>query len=55
MEKEFRDSCGMPEGIAFTVWTSNRVYFPYQTELAEWVGSVSRNPNNIPTRHIGAY
>jgi hypothetical protein len=55
--KEF-DCCsyrsyGPREGLAFTLWTSNRVYFPVVYDGAEWVESVSRNPDGKPTDHVG--
>jgi hypothetical protein len=45
--------CGPGEGLAFTLWTSNRVYFPVACDGAEWVESVSRNPDGKPTDHVG--
>jgi hypothetical protein len=53
LNQEFDDDYGLLEGIPFTAWTTNRVYFPVDFNGAEWVGSVSRNPNGIPTKHIG--
>jgi len=44
---------GMSEGKPFTLWTTNRVYFPGVYDGAEWVESVSRNPDGKPTYHIG--
>lgn len=41
------------EGIPFTVWTKKRVYFPVCYDGSEWVGSVSRDPDGIPTTHMG--
>ena len=40
-------------GEPFTLWTTNRVYFPGNYDGAEWVASVSRNPDGKPTHHIG--
>lgn len=49
----FDDGYGCSEGIPFTLWTKNRVYFPVVYDGAEWVGSVSRNPDGKPTYHLG--
>jgi hypothetical protein len=40
------------EGLPFTAWTENRVYFPVDHDGAEGVKSVPRNPNGVPTEHI---
>lgn len=50
---EFDDSYGISEGKPFTLWTTNRVYFPVVYDGAEWVESVSRNPDGKPTHHFG--
>ena len=44
MDKDFDSSYGCAEGCPFTVWTTNRVYFPVVYDGAEWVGSAPRNP-----------
>jgi len=49
----FDGGYGGSEGKAFTMWTHNRVYFPVVYDGAEWVESVSRNPDGKPTRHKG--
>ena len=49
----FYDGYGTEEGKPFTVWTKTRVYFPVCYDGSEWVGSVSRNPDEIPTKHFG--
>ena len=49
----FYDGYGHREGKPFTVRTKTRVYFPVSYDGAEWVGSVSRNPDEIPTEHLG--
>ena len=54
MDRKFKPSYGIVEGAPFTVWTTNRVYFPICHSGVEWVGSVSRNPDGEPTRHQGA-
>ena len=51
--KSFDNSYGCEEGEPFTLWTKTRVYFPVSYDGAEWVGSVSRNPDEIPTEHLG--
>lgn len=53
MDKEFDDGFGGREGIGFTVWTERRVYFPATYDGAEWVASVSRDPDGGATEHIG--
>ena len=54
MNIEFDDSMNaVLEGIPFTIWTANRVYFPAQYDTGEWCSSVSRNPDGKPTGHIG--
>lgn len=51
--KNFDCGYGGTEGEPFTVWTANRVYFPICYDGAEWVESVSRNPDGKPTTHFG--
>ncbi len=53
LDTEFNDGLGCPEGIPFALWTHDRVYFPGQTEGAEYVGSASRNPDGKPIQHVG--
>ena len=53
MAAEFDDGYGGSEGLPFTAWTANTVYFPIVYDGAEWVGSVSRNPDGKPTSHQG--
>jgi hypothetical protein len=53
MSEVFDDGYGGSEGCDFTVWTKDRVYFPVVYDGAEWVGSVSRNPDGKPTSHFG--
>lgn len=53
LEYLFDDDFGSIEGTPFTVWTKNKVYFPVCYDGSEWVGSVSRNPENKPTNHLG--
>ena len=51
--KQFDCGYGGTEGEPFTVWTTNRAYVPVCYDGAEWVGSVSHNPDGNPTRHFG--
>jgi hypothetical protein len=53
MNKMFDNGYGGEEGCIFTVWTEKSVYFPICYDGAEWVGRVSRNPDGVPTRHLG--
>ena len=53
LDVEFDSGFGSPEGIPFTIWTKNRVYFPHEYDGAESVRSVSRNPDGAPTSHYG--
>lgn len=49
----FDDSYGRVQGEKFTLWTKTRVYFPACYDGQEWVASVSRNPDDKATFHIG--
>jgi len=53
LDEEFDDNYGREEGCPFTLWTRGRVYFPACYDGAEWVASVARNSNGVPTYHIG--
>ena len=53
LQLSFNDGFGGSEGTPFTLWTTHRVYFPVVYDGAEWVGSVSRNPDGKPTSHLG--
>jgi len=53
MEDVFDCGWGLSEGVRFTLWTHNRVYFPVCYDGAEWVGSVSRHPDGKATAHQG--
>lgn len=53
LDKKFDDGYGGTNGDPFTVWTACNVYFPGCYDGAEWATSVPRNPNGIPTEHIG--
>ncbi len=49
----FDPDFGCTNGKRFTLWTEARVYFPVTYDGAEWVRSVSRNPDGNPTEHVG--
>jgi hypothetical protein len=53
LQKKFDPGFGCHEGAAFTAWTHRRVYFPVVYGGSEWVESVSRNPDGVPTTHVG--
>jgi len=50
---EFDNGYGLQNGIPFTMWTEQRVYFPVCYDGAEWVGSVPRHPCGEKTGHHG--
>lgn len=49
----FDTGYGGSRGKAFTLWTTNRAYFPAVYDGAEWVESVSRHPDGVATHHVG--
>lgn len=53
LDIEFYSDYGSPNGLPFTAWTKNRVYFPVCYDGAEWVGSAPRDPCDIATKHQG--
>lgn len=53
LDADFDDGFGTHEGCSFTVWTDHYVYFPAVYDGKEWVASVSRNPDGVPTEHVG--
>ena len=53
LDVQFDNGFGGPKGKPFTVWTERRVYFPVVYDGAEWVASVSRDPDGQPTEHVG--
>ena len=53
LDVEFDPGFGCVEGIEFTLWTKKRVYFPACYDGAESVESVSRNPCDEKTFHVG--
>jgi hypothetical protein len=42
----------LAEGESFTLWTAKRVYFPGAYDGGQWVVSVSRHPDGIPTDNL---
>lgn len=53
MDIEFDSGFGESEGIPFTAWSENYVYFPVVYDGAEWVGRAPRNPCDEATTHFG--
>ena len=53
LNARFDSGYGGSRGEPFTLWTHKRVYFPVVYDGVEWVGSVSRKPNGVPTPHVG--
>lgn len=53
LDKKFDNDFGAAEGEPFTLWTLSRVYFPVTYDGAEWCASVSRDPDGLPTGHVG--
>ncbi len=51
--REFSNGFGGAEGVPFTYWTEDRVYFPVVYDGSEWVGSAPRNPCDEATKHQG--
>ena len=53
LREVFDGSWGSPNGVPFTLWTHNRVYFPASYDGWEWVGSAPRHVSDEKTEHIG--
>ena len=53
LDHEFDPDYGSPEGVPFTAWTRDRVYFPACYDGSEWCASVPRNPGGGATSHVG--
>ena len=53
LDASFDDGYGCTQGCRFTLWTHHYVYFPVCYDGAEWVGSVSRDPNGVAKAHVG--
>jgi hypothetical protein len=53
LDRAFDTGYGGEEGVPFTAWSDDWVYFPVCYDGAEWVGYVPRNPCSIKTKHWG--
>ncbi len=53
LNKGFYAGYGGTNGLAFTLWTKNRVYFPVSYDGAEWAASAPRNPCDEAVNHVG--
>ncbi len=53
LDVKFDAGYGGAEGVPFTLWTKERVYFPVTYDGAESVGSAPRNPCDEACRHVG--
>lgn len=53
MYTEFNCDYGATEGIPFTAWSKEWVYFPMMYDGSEWVGIVPRNPREFKCKHQG--
>ena len=53
LDTRFDDGFGGSEGISFTAWSDDWVYFPAVYDGSEWVAWVPRNPCDKKTDHIG--
>ena len=53
LNTKFSDGYGIEEGLPFTAWGENFVFFPIVYAGSEWVGSAPRNPCDTKTRHQG--
>lgn len=49
----FHPGFGGVEGVAFTAWSKDWVYFPVCYDGKEWVARVPRNPCTHITEHVG--
>jgi len=53
LDVEFNSGYGGSEGVPFTAWSDDYVYFPVVYDGAEWVGRVRRNPCSEASNHHG--
>jgi hypothetical protein len=53
LNEEFDNGWGLTQGKFFTLWTTKYAYFPVMYDGSEWAGYVSRNPDGVPTEHVG--
>jgi hypothetical protein len=50
---QFDNGFGSTQGIPFTAWSENYVFFPVIYDGAEWVDYVPRNPCDFKKDHVG--
>lgn len=50
LDVEFDNGYGGTEGKPFTLWTTNRVYFPIHCDGSAWIQSMPRNPCDETTK-----
>jgi hypothetical protein len=53
LDIKFHSGYGIEEGLPFTAWTTNYVYFPISYDGSESVGYCPRNPNGVAMYHQG--
>jgi len=53
LDDEFDAGHGISNGLPFTMWTIDHVYFPAVYDGWEWCASVRRDPCDLKTAHIG--
>lgn len=53
LDIEFDDSYGGTEGLPFTAWSENCVFFPLCYDGSEWCGLAPRNPCGAKLEHQG--
>lgn len=51
LDRKFDAGYGSVNGLPFTLWTRNRVYFPIEYDGSERVLSVPRNPCDEAVNH----
>ena len=54
LDTEFDNGFWGAEGVPFTAWSAEWVYFPVVYDGSEWVGRVPRNPCSIASHHHGS-
>lgn len=52
LDRRFDAGWGSANGEPFTLWTTNRVYFPVEYDGSERVASASRNPDGVAMLHV---
>jgi len=53
MDAEFKVGEGCIQGLPFTAWGKDWVYFPIKYDGQEWVGRAPRNPCDTSMEHQG--